>query len=86
MQYANTDNINYVDDLAISRADYTLEGLAMKLGLSARKALGIRFDEQPLDKVELVQVIGKTLKQELLEDPFWIEYMDQLGLPADYLL
>ncbi len=66
---ASKQQISHSDDLAMSNAGNDLAGIATKIGLTARKILGLRFDTPITDKSYTVtNKIGDMLMHKVKKD------------------
>jgi hypothetical protein len=93
---ALTHDINYLiatgdakklelaDNIAIKNSPYfSLQGLTMKLGLSARKYLHLKENEGVNNKIYLSNM-GYKLKNKINNDPYWADILKDI--PKDSFL
>jgi hypothetical protein len=67
------NDLRIADDLAINRAGYNLQGITMKLGLSARKLIGLDLAGKRPD-------VAKDLKHFVMNDPEYRFMLHSYGL------
>jgi len=72
VDYMSHMSPDVADDKAISLSDYSLSGIVTKMGLTIRKALGLRFNAP--------SYIGKVLKMYLRIDPKYKQMLTEYGL------
>lgn len=69
----NKSQLNVSDDLAITAADYSVQGITMKLGLTLRKVLSInKLGNRP----KLAQALYNIVRN----DPDYVNKYNQLGI------
>lgn len=66
------EGMDLADDKAIRRADYSLQGIAMQLGLKFRKLTHLKESENA-DRVNELYNLGLMLKHRVLNDDAYAE-------------
>lgn len=74
------------DDIAIAHASFfSLQGLAMKLGLTFRKITHIKEGEHLSDRVKY-QNIGRKLRDIVLNQKDWAPFRNKYDIKRDMFL
>lgn len=83
---ASSEKMAEADNIAIAHASFfSLQGLAMKIGLTFRKITHIKESEHLKDRIEYVK-IGKQLRDTVLYTKEWASFREKYNITPDLFI
>lgn len=82
MQYADMDNVDDLDNLAIQNSDNDLPGIATKIGLTLRKMFALKFNKARNMSTAKARLIGNALMQIVKSDKSYSELFHLYNVDA----
>ncbi len=80
LQYSGIKNVDEIDDLAIKLSDYDLPGIATKIGLTLRKALGLTFNKHKRLSDPDARILGSELMNFVKTNPIYAQLFQKYNI------